>query len=76
MVGILLLGHKVMHTVGKEVIMNIDFMKAFSVQFATAFVIGLSTLVHILSSTGGIDTSGTICVIGALHGVREASRQK
>ena len=59
--GLLILGHKVMETVGKKVV-KLDFPKGFSAQFSTAFSVMLGT-------TLGLPLSTTHCAIGSLFGI-------
>jgi len=64
--GLLILGYKVMETVGKEVI-KLDFQKGYCCQFATATSI-------ILGTNYGLPLSTTHCMIGSLAGVVIASK--
>ena len=59
--GLLLLGYKVMKTVGKKVV-KLDFPKGFSAQFSTAFSVMLSTIF-------GLPLSTTQCAVGSLFGI-------
>ena len=59
--GLLILGYKVMETVGKKVI-KLDFAKGFSAQFATAMSVNIGTAV-------GMPLSTTHCMVGALCGL-------
>ena len=59
--GLLLLGYKVMETVGKKVI-KLDFPKGFSAQFATAMAVILGTVL-------GMPLSTTHCMVGSLLGL-------
>ena len=63
--GLLVLGYKVMETVGKKVV-KLDFPKGFSAQFATAFAVILGTVL-------GMPLSTTHCMVGALLGLKLAS---
>ena len=63
--GLLVLGYKVMETVGKKVV-RLDFPKGFSAQFATAFAVILGTVL-------GMPLSTTHCMVGALLGLKLAS---
>ena len=64
--GLLILGYKVMTTVGKKVV-KLDFPKGFSAQFATAFVIKIGTIL-------GIPLSTTHCTVGSLLGLVLAAK--
>ena len=66
--GLLVLGYKVMETVGKKVV-KLDFAKGFSAQFATAMAINIGTVV-------GIPLSTTHCMVGALFGILMISKLK
>jgi PiT family inorganic phosphate transporter len=59
--GLLLMGQKVMATIGEKVII-LDYMKGFAAQFCTAVCV-------VLGSSLGIPLSTTHCVVGALLGV-------
>ena len=59
--GLLILGYKVMETVGKKVI-ELDFAKGFSAQFATALSVNIGTAI-------GMPLSTTHCMVGALCGL-------
>ena len=63
--GLFILGHKVLETVGKKVVI-MDYYKGFCVQFATSIAI-------MSGSYMGIPLSSTHCNIGALYGVTIAS---
>ena len=65
-VGLLLLGHRVMETVGKKVV-KLDFVKGYCAQFSTA------TLV-IFGSILKVPLSSTHCMIGALFGIALANK--
>jgi PiT family inorganic phosphate transporter len=64
--GLIVLGEKVMKTVGDEVIL-LDYMKGFCSQFATALAV-------CLGSSLGIPLSTTHCIIGGLAGVYVAGK--
>lgn len=66
--GLLIMGVKVMKTVGKDIVV-LDFMKGFCSQFSTA------TCVCIGSSLG-LPLSTTHCMIGSLAGVYLAGKTK
>ena len=59
--GLYMLGHKVMKTVGKKVV-KLDFVKGFAAQFSTAFSVMLSTIF-------GLPLSTTQCAVGSLFGI-------
>ena len=59
--GLLILGFRVMETVGKKVV-KLDFAKGFSAQFATAMSVNIGTIM-------GIPLSTTHCMVGALFGL-------
>jgi len=62
----MLLGYKVMETVGKKVV-AVDYPKGFAVQFVTAACINLGTIFK-------LPLSATHCVVGALLGVGLANK--
>ena len=64
--GLLVMGVRVMETVGKEIVV-LDFMKGFSSQFSTATCV-------CLGSSLGLPLSTTHCMIGALAGVYVAGK--
>jgi PiT family inorganic phosphate transporter len=64
--GLLILGYKVMETVGKDVI-KLDFQKGYCCQFATATSI-------ILGTNYGLPLSTTHCMVGSLAGIVIASK--
>ena len=66
--GLLLLGYKVMETVGKKVI-KLDFAKGFSAQLATATSVILGTIF-------GLPLSTTHCMVGSLFGIILANKTK
>ena len=59
--GLLVLGFKVMETVGKNVV-KLDFAKGFTAQFATALSVGTGSVIGLAPST-------THCMVGALIGL-------
>ena len=59
--GLLLLGYRVMETVGKKVV-KLDFAKGFSAQFSTALSVNIGSII-------GIPLSTTHCMVGALIGL-------
>ena len=59
--GLLLMGKKVMETVGKDIIV-LDYLKGYCSQFSTALCI-------CLGSAYGLPLSTTHCMIGTLAGV-------
>lgn len=59
--GLLLLGFKVMETVGKKVV-KLDYAKGFTAQFATALSIDIGSIM-------GIPLSTTHCMVGSLFGL-------
>lgn len=59
--GLLVLGFRVMETVGKKVV-KLDFAKGFSAQFATALSVNFGTIM-------GVPLSTTHCMVGALMGL-------
>jgi phosphate/sulfate permease len=59
--GLLLMGRKVMETIGKQMIV-LDFQKGFSAQFSTACCV-------CLGSGLGIPLSTTHCMVGAIFGL-------
>jgi phosphate/sulfate permease len=65
-VGLLLLGHRVIETVGKKVI-KLDFPKGFSAQFATSISVIIGTVL-------GLPLSTTHCMIGSLFGIILANK--
>ena len=66
--GLLLLGNKVMETVGKKVV-KLDFVKGFSAQLATVISV-------ITGSIIGIPLSTTHCMVGSLIGIVLTQRIK
>lgn len=64
--GLLLMGYKVMETVGKKVI-KLDFAKGFSAQLATATSVILGTIF-------GLPLSTTHCMVGSLFGIILANK--
>lgn len=64
--GLVLLGYKVMETVGKKVV-KLDYPKGFCAQFATACCIIFGSILKIPLST-------THCMVGALFGIMIANR--
>ena len=66
--GLLVLGYKVMETIGKKVV-KLDFAKGFAAQFATAMAINIGTV-------AGIPLSTTHCMVGALFGILMISKLK
>ena len=67
-IGLVLLGQRTMNTIGKKLI-KLDFLKGFSVCYAT----GLSVTI---GSLQGIPLSSTHCVVGACAGVYFAGKLK
>lgn len=63
--GLLMLGHRVLELVGKQVII-LDYQKGFCVQFATSISI-------MLGSYMGIPVSSTHCNVGSLIGLSIAA---
>lgn len=61
MLGLMILGQRVMNTVGKNVI-KLDYMKGYSTQFAAGISVCIGSLY-------GIPLSTTHCIIGGLAGV-------
>lgn len=59
--GLLILGFKVMETLGKKVV-QLDYAKGFAAQFAAGFSINVGTAV-------GLPLSTTHCIVGALGGL-------
>ena len=59
--GLLVLGYKVMETVGKNVV-KLDFAKGFTAQFATAVSVNIGSIL-------GMPLSTTHCMVGALLGL-------
>ena len=59
--GLLILGKRVMETVGKDIIV-LDYQKGFCAQFSTAICV-------CLGSSLGIPLSTTHCMIGSLAGI-------
>ena len=59
--GLLILGYKVMETVGKNVV-KLDFAKGFTAQFATAVSVNCGSII-------GMPLSTTHCMVGALLGL-------
>ena len=66
--GLLCLGFRVMKTVGKKVV-ELDFAKGFSAQFATALSVNLGTIL-------GVPLSTTHCMVGSLFGLMLAKKLK
>ena len=64
-VGLILLGQRVMATIGKKVI-KLDFIKGYATQFAASLSVCLGSIL-------GIPLSTTHCVIGGLVGVHLAT---
>ena len=67
-VGLVMLGHKVLETIGKEVI-TLDTKQGFCVQFATSIAI-------MIGSMFGVPVSSTHCNIGSLLGLTIAAKFK
>ena len=59
--GLLVLGYRVMETVGKNVV-KLDFAKGFTAQFATAVSVNAGSII-------GMPLSTTHCMVGALLGL-------
>lgn len=66
--GLLILGFRVMETVGKKVVM-LDFAKGFTAQFATALSVNCGTII-------GVPLSTTHCMVGSLLGLMIARQLK
>jgi len=66
--GLLLLGFRVMETVGKKVV-ELDFAKGFTAQFATALSVNCGTIL-------GMPLSTTHCMVGSLLGLMLARKLK
>ena len=66
--GLLCLGFRVMKTVGTKVV-ELDFAKGFSAQFATALSVNCGTII-------GVPLSTTHCMVGSLMGLMLASKLK
>ena len=64
--GLLLLGKKVMETVGKKVI-QLDFAKGYCAQFASAMSVIAGTML-------GMPLSTTHCMVGAIFGIGLANK--
>ena len=64
--GLIILGKKVMDTVGKDIV-KLDFIKGFSSQISTGLCV-------CLGSSFGIPLSTTHCMVGALAGVVYAGK--
>ena len=64
--GILTLGPRLSRRIGQDILHNLDFMKAFSIQFSCAFFVGISIIVP------GLELSMSVCIIGAMYGVHKA----
>jgi len=66
--GLLLLGFKVMETVGTKVV-QLDFAKGFTAQFATALSVNLGSII-------GVPLSTTHCMVGSLMGLMLVQKLK
>ena len=66
--GMILLGYKVMLTVGKKVV-KLDYTKGFCAQFSVACCVILGSILKIPLST-------THCMVGALFGIIAANKMK
>ena len=64
--GLAIYGEKVMQCIGEDVI-QLDYMKGFCLQFATALCV-------LMGSSLGITLSTTHCIVGALAGVHLAGK--
>ena len=64
--GLLILGVKVMETLGKKVV-KLDFAKGFAAQFATALSVNIGTCF-------GMPLSTTHCMVGSLFGLLLANK--
>lgn len=64
--GLLVLGYKVMETVGKKVV-KLDYPKGFTAQFATAVTVNVGSII-------GIPLSTTHCMVGSLMGLIVATK--
>ena len=62
--GLLVLGYKVMETVGKNVV-KLDFARGFTAQFATAISVNVGSII-------GLPLSSTHCMVGSLMGLMVA----
>ena len=65
-IGLMLLGPKVMETIGKNII-KLDYQKGYSTQFAAGISVCLGSIL-------GVPLSTTHCVLGALAGVYFAGK--
>ena len=64
--GLLILGYKVMETLGKQVV-KLDYPKGFTAQFATAVTVNVGSII-------GIPLSTTHCMVGSLIGLIVATK--
>jgi PiT family inorganic phosphate transporter len=65
-IGLLLLGKKVMETVGKK-LTQLDFAKGYCAQFASAMSVCTGTML-------GMPLSTTHCMVGAIFGISLATK--
>ena len=65
--GLIMLGHRVMKTVGKQIV-KLDYQKGFAAQFSAAFGVILATMYALPLSTNQ-------CIVGSLFGIILANRQ-
>lgn len=66
--GILVLGSRLSRHVGEKILLNMDFMKAFSVQFSCAICVCVSIIIP------KIHLPMSLSLVGAMYGVHRACR--